>query len=263
MNDMAQRFRVLHQSGFTIMPNPWDIGSARMFESMGFAALATTSSGHAATLGKRDQTVSRAEMLTHVRSVTAAVDVPVNVDSERCGETPGEITETVALLAGAGAAGCSIEDYNPATESIDGIEEATARVAAAADAARQHDMVLTARCENLLYGLGNLDDTINRLLSYRDAGAEVVYAPGLVDIADIERVVRESGVAVNVLAMGNGPTMAELREAGVRRVSTGGALARVALAAAYEAAGTLLKAGTVAYADRAMDTGLLYRLLGR
>ena len=134
------------------------------------------------------------------------------------------------LLAEAGAAGCSIEDYDPATRSIDAIDVATERVAAAVEAARKHGLVLTARAENHLYGIDDLADTIERLVAYRDAGADVLYAPGLVDPAHIERLVKAVDAPLNVLAMRGGPSVPELEALGVRRVSTGGGLARAASA---------------------------------
>ena len=174
------RFRALHREGLFVMPNPMDVGSARLLASMGFPALATTSSGHAAVLGRQDYGVLRDELLEHVSVLAAAVDVPLNVDSERCfGDDPAGVAETVGLLALAGASGCSIEDFDPATGSIDRLDVSVPRVAAAARAARDHGVVLTARAENHLHGIDDLDDTIARLRAYRDAGAEVVYAPGL------------------------------------------------------------------------------------
>src|SRR5688572_28398615 len=143
--DRRDRFRALHRDGLFVMPNAWDIGSARLLVSLGFQAIATTSSGHAASLGRADQEVSRDELLSHVEALAASVDVPVSVDAERCfADDPGGVARTVELLAVAGAAGCSIEDYEPATKSIDAIDVATERVAAAAEAARKHDLVLTA-----------------------------------------------------------------------------------------------------------------------
>ncbi len=156
------------------------------------------------------------------------------------------------LIARAGAAGCSIEDYDPKREAIDPLEVAVERVAAAAEVARRHGVVLTARSENHLYGIDDLEDTIVRLCAYRDAGAEVVYAPGLVDGAAISSVVERVGIPVNVLALRHGPTVAELAAIGVRRVSTGGALARAAYGALVTAAGELRTAGTFSYLDAAI-----------
>jgi 2-methylisocitrate lyase-like PEP mutase family enzyme len=242
------------------MPNPWDIGSARLLESLGFQALATTSAGFAWSIGKLDQTVSRDELLAHVADLAAATSLPLNVDSERCyPDDPGGVAETVALLADAGAAGFSIEDYDPASESIDAVELAADRVAVAAEAAhRLRDaMVLTARAENHLHGVENLDDTIARMIAYRDAGADVVYAPGLADIDQVATVVKAVGVPVNVLALPKGPTISRLAAAGVRRVSTGSSLARSAYGVLMTAARELLTDGTSRYAEGGFPTEAL------
>ncbi|MBA2317675.1 MAG: isocitrate lyase/phosphoenolpyruvate mutase family protein [Euzebyales bacterium] len=248
-SDARAVFRDLHTSGLFVMPNPWDAGSARLLATLGFPALATTSSGHAATLGRRDQQVSRDELLTHAASLAAAVDVPLSVDAERCfAADPAGVADTVRLIAQTGAAGCSIEDYDPATGAIDSIEVATERVAAAADAAHAHGLVLTARTERHLYGGDDLDATVARLTAYRDVGADVVYAPGLVAIDDIARLVRDVGAPLNVLALPHGPSVPELASVGVRRVSTGGALARAAYGRLVSAARALLHTGTSTYA---------------
>jgi len=222
---LTDTFRALHHQGTFVMPNPWDRGSARILEDLGSKALATTSAGFARSIGKNDQQVTRDELVAHVAELTSVLEIPLNVDSERLfPDDPGGITETVRLLAQAGAAGCSIEDYRPATGSILPVAEAAAAVAEAAAACAGHGMVLTARCENLLYGAGDLDDTIARLVAYREAGAEVLYPPGLVEAADISRVVTEVGAPVNVLAFPGSPPIDQLAGLGVRRVSTGGAL---------------------------------------
>jgi 2-methylisocitrate lyase-like PEP mutase family enzyme len=256
--DRRERFRALHRQGLFVMPNAWDIGSARLLASLGFEAIATTSSGHAASLGRADQEVGRDELLRHVEALVGAVEVPVSVDSERCfPDEPGGVARTVELLAAAGAAGCSIEDYDPATGSIDAIDVATERVAAAAEAARKHGLVLTARAENHLYGIDDLADTIERLVAYRAAGGDCVYAPGLVESDQIERLVNAVDAPVNVLAMRGGPSVPELQALGVRRVSTGGALARVAYGALMTAARELQTTGTYTYLDSAVTTGEL------
>ena len=250
--DRRQRFRELHRAGLFVMPNPWDIGSARLLASMGFEALATTSSGHGASLGRSDQHVTRDELLAHVRARSAAVDVPLNVDAERgFADDPAGVAETVGLIAEAGAAGCSVEDYDPAQGRIEPLEVAIERVAAAAESARTHGIVLTGRAENHLYGIDDLGDTIRRLRAYRDAGAEVLYAPGLAELADIRRVVEEVEAPINALALRHGPAIAELAAIGVRRVSTGGGLARAAYGALISAARELQTAGTSTYLDSA------------
>ena len=250
--DRGARFRALHQRDRVfVMPNPWDIGSARLLASLGFEALATTSAGFAWSLGLQDQQVTREDLLDHVAALAEAVDLPLNVDSERCfADDPAGVAETVRLLAEAGAAGCSIEDYDPAVGGIDEPAKATERVAAAAEAAHggADALVLTARAENHLYGRDDLDDTIARLVAYRDAGADVVYAPGLADPAQITRLVQAVGVPVNVLALPKGPSVGELGTLGVRRVSTGGSLARAAYGTLLAGARELLDAGTSSYA---------------
>ena len=248
------RFRDMHaRERLFVMPNPWDVGSARLLAAQGFEALATTSAGLAWSLGKQDQEVSRDELLVHVRALTAAVDVPVSVDSERLfGDDATGVAETVRLLAEAGAAGCSIEDYDPASGEIDGLERAAERVAAAAEGARRDGLVLTARCESHLYGGADLDDTIARLVAYRDAGADCLYAPGLADPGQIAAVVQAVRAPVNVLLRPDGPTVAELAELGVRRASTGGALASAAYGALLAGARELLSDGTSTYASASL-----------
>jgi 2-methylisocitrate lyase-like PEP mutase family enzyme len=245
------RFRALHErEQLFLMPNPWDVGSALLLASLGFEALATTSAGFAWALGKLDQSVTRDELVAHVATLSAATELPLNVDSERCyPDDPGGVAETVRLLAEAGAAGFSIEDYDPATASIDPVEVAAARVAVAAEAAQSlsEPPVLTARAENHIHGVDDLDDTIARLLAYRDAGADVVYAPGLSTVDQVAAVVQAVRIPVNVLALPGGPTVAELAFAGARRVSTGGALARASYGALLAGARELLGEGTSRY----------------
>lgn len=242
---MTDTFRDLHRAGTFALPNPWDVGSARVLEHLGAVALATTSSGFAATLGRHDQAVTRDELTAHVAAICGAVGVPVNVDAERCfAAQPEGIAATVAGLAEAGAAGLSIEDYDPATGRLDTLDEAVARVEAAAAEAHRHGLVLTARAENHLYGVTDLDDTLARLAAYRDAGADCLYAPGLTERADIEAVVG-LGRPVNVLLRPGGPTVDDLASMGVRRASTGGWLAWTAYGALAAAGRELLTTGTI------------------
>jgi 2-methylisocitrate lyase-like PEP mutase family enzyme len=242
----TDRFRSLHRSGTFVMPNPFDIGTARLLESMGFPAIATTSAGFAATLGRLDMETTRAELVEHVRAIASSVEVPVNVDAERCfATTPGEISETIDMLANAGAAGISIEDWDPAKGATDDLETATARVKAAATAARARGVVLTARADHHIHGSTDFADTVNRLRAYVDAGAEVIYAPGITTPDQITEVVA-IGVPVNVLLMGSTPTVPQLRDIGVHRISTGGALTWFAQGAFVAAAQQLLDAGTYA-----------------
>jgi 2-methylisocitrate lyase-like PEP mutase family enzyme len=235
------------------MPNAWDVGSARVLASLGFEAIATTSAGHAASLGRMDQQVTFDELLEHVRLLVTAVDIPVSVDAERCFASDARgVAKNVERIAETGAAGLSIEDYDPHT-GIDPVEVAAERVAAAVEVTRATGMTLTARAENHFYGIDEIDDTIARLTAYRDAGADVVYAPWLVDLGGIRRVVDETAVPVNVLARPDTPEVAQLREAGVRRISTGGALAMAAYGALAAAARELLETGTSSYMERALS----------
>jgi 2-methylisocitrate lyase-like PEP mutase family enzyme len=264
--DRRARFRALHERDeLFVMPNPWDVGSARLLAAEGFEALATTSQGFAWALGKHDQTVTREELVAHVAELASATPLPLNVDSERCYPAdPGGVTETVSLLGGAGAAGFSLEDFDPATGAMDPIEVATARVSEAAAAAHGLDdpLVFTARAENHIRGVDDLDDTIARLTAYRDAGADVVYAPGLVDVDQIATVVQAVGVPVNVLALPGGPTIAELAAVGVRRVSTGSLLAGAAYGALVAGARELLGSGTSEYGSKGVPREAASRAFG-
>lgn len=217
------------------MPNAWDVGTARILASLGFQAIATTSSGHAASLGRMDQQVTLEELVAHTAALVQAVEVPVSVDAERCfADDAAGVAVTVERISETGAAGISIEDFEPGS-GFDPVEVAVERVAAAAEAAKSAGMVLTARAENHLYGIDDLDDTITRLTAYRQAGADV--AP------------------VNVLARVDGPSVAELASVGVRRVSTGGGLAFAAYGALADAGRGLLTMGTSSYIGRALSMG--------
>ena len=188
---MRARFRALHEEGTFVLPNPFDLGSARLLQHLGFEALATTSSGLAASMGRLDGKVTLDELVTHVGAIAAAVTIPINVDAERCyAQTPAGIAETIDRLADVGASGISIEDWNPSTNEIDELAIATERVAAASESCRRHGIVLTGRAENHLRGVRDLDDTITRLRAYRDAGADAVYAPAAHSPAEVERIVR-------------------------------------------------------------------------
>jgi 2-methylisocitrate lyase-like PEP mutase family enzyme len=239
------------------MPNPWDAGFARLLASLGFEALATTSSGHAGTLGRLDYGVTRDEALTHAAGIVEAVEVPVSADLENgFADDPAGVAETVRGAVGAGLAGCSIEDFTGRRDApIYERSLAVERVAAAAAVARAERtrIVLTARCENHLHGVGDLEDTIARLAAYADAGADVVYAPGVTALADVERIVGEAGAPVNVLLLPGGPTVPELADAGVARISVGGAFHLVALHAVAEAGRELLDCGTHGYWKHAVE----------
>jgi 2-methylisocitrate lyase-like PEP mutase family enzyme len=253
----AERFLALHRPGQPlVMPNPWDAGFAKLLESLGFQGLATTSSGFAATLGRLDGSVTRDEALAHAAAIVAAVDVPVSADLENCfADDPAGVAETVTGAIATGLAGGSIEDFTgdrAGADPIYGIGEAADRVAAAAAVAHDGGLryVLTARAENYLHGRPDLDDTITRLQRYQEAGADVLYAPGITDAGDIRRLISSVDRPVNVIALPGGPTVAELAELGTARISIGGAFAWVAYGAVVEAGRELLDQGTYGYAAR-------------
>jgi 2-methylisocitrate lyase-like PEP mutase family enzyme len=246
-------FLELHRPGSPLLlPNPWDAGSASILATLGFQALATTSSGFAATLGRADMSVTRDEALTHSASVVAAVDVPVSADLENCfADDPAGVAETVRLAVATGLAGCSVEDATGrADEPIYPAELAAERVAAAVAAAGA-DFVITARAENFLHGRPDLADTIARLQSFQEAGAQVLYAPGVTTPEQIRAVVTSVDRPVNVLALAGAPSVPELAELGVARVSVGGAFAFAALGALVEAGRELLEQGSYGYWQRA------------
>ena len=250
------RFAELHaREGIFVMPNPWDTGSAKLLASVGAEALATTSAGFAWTLGRLEGRVASVELVAHVAVVAAAPPLPLNVDSERCfPDYEGGVAETVRLLGAAGAAGCSIEDWNPVDGRIEELGLAVERVAEAVEAAHSFDppLVLTGRCENHLHGVDDLADTIARLLAYRDAGADCLYAPWLLTSEQVAAVVDAVGAPVNVLAVPAAPPVPELRQLGVRRVSTGSLLASAAYGALLRGARELLSDGTSEYARSAL-----------
>jgi 2-methylisocitrate lyase-like PEP mutase family enzyme len=245
-------FLSLHRPGRPLlMPNPWDIGSAKLLESLGFEALATTSSGFAATLGRLDGNVTRDEAIAHAAAIVGAVDVPVSADLENgFADDAGGVAETVRRAVGAGLAGCSIEDWSGA--AIYEREHAVERVAAAVEAARAsgEGFVLTARAENHIHGVDDLDDTIARLQAYQEAGADVLYAPRVTRLEDIRSLASSVERPVNVLALPGAPSVSELAAAGVSRVSVGGAFAFAALGATVEAARELIDDGTYGYFER-------------
>jgi 2-methylisocitrate lyase-like PEP mutase family enzyme len=251
-SEKAALFLELHRPGNPLLlPNPWDQGSARLLASLGFQALATTSSGYAATLGRLDGLVSRDEALAHAAAIAGATELPVSADLEKCfADDAAGVERTVALAVEAGLAGCSIEDATGLPdEPVYHIGEATERVAAAAAAAHAGPvrLVLTARAENYLQGRPDLTDTIVRLQAYQAAGADVLYAPGLKSLEDIRLVVAELDRPVNVLAFPGAPSVGELAGVGVSRVSVGGAFAFAAAAALIEAATELRDSGTYGY----------------
>jgi 2-methylisocitrate lyase-like PEP mutase family enzyme len=256
----ARRFMELHHGErLLLLPNPWDRGSAKLLASLGFEALATTSSGAAATFGKLDGALTREQTLANAAEIVEAGGLPVSADLENGFATDAAgVGETVKLALQAGLAGCSIEDHTGSRDApIYELAEARERVAAAAEAAHggSDRLVLTARAENHLHGRDDLEDTIARLQAYEAAGADVLYAPGLIDLQEIKRVVEAVGLPVNVLARPGGPSVAELASVGVRRVSVGGAFAFAALGAVVEAASELREAGTYGFWELAKVGG--------
>jgi 2-methylisocitrate lyase-like PEP mutase family enzyme len=250
---MTDFLELHHREGQPLLlPNPWDVGSARLLESLGFEALATTSSGFAGTLGRLDYGITRDEALDHAAGIAAAVNVPVSADLENgFGDAPEDVAETIRRARQAGLAGGSIEDSTGRDEKpVYDLDTAARRVEAAAEAAGGR-FVLTARAENHLYGRDDLDDTIARLQAFEAAGADVLYAPGLANLDDIEEVVRSVGKPVNVLAVPNAPSVAELSRIGVRRISVGGAFAFAALGAVVDAADELRNRGTYGFTEQA------------
>ena len=259
-SEKAQAFRALHQRDHAfIIPNPWDIGSARILAHLGFEALATTSAGFAFSMGQPDNSIGREAMIAHVRSLSEATHLPVSADLENgFGDAPEAAAETIRLAAQAGAVGGSIEDST--TRPQDPIythDLAVERVRAAAEAAHSlpFPFTLTARSENYLCGRPDLADTIKRLQAFQEAGADVLYAPGLATRDDIASVVRSVDRPVNVLMSLRGLrlSLAELTDLGVRRVSVGGALSRTALGAFVKAAVEMKEHGTFGFAESALS----------
>ncbi|HEU5007638.1 MAG TPA: isocitrate lyase/phosphoenolpyruvate mutase family protein [Jatrophihabitantaceae bacterium] len=252
MTSKTEAFRAMHVPGKPLLiPNPWDIGSAKLLVSLGFNALATTSSGFAMTLGRFDGAVTREEALDHAATIVQAVDVPVSADLENCfADEPDGVAATIRAAVDTGLAGCSVEDWSGS--EIYPMELAVERVRAAAEAA-DDNLVLTARAENHLHGKDDLADTVKRLQAYQEAGADVLYAPGLTELADIRSVLAEVDRPVNVLAMATAPPVSELAAAGVARVSVGGSFAFTALGALVAAARELREHGTYSYSALARD----------
>jgi 2-methylisocitrate lyase-like PEP mutase family enzyme len=242
----------LHRrEGVLVMPNAWDLGSAKVLVDLGFEALATTSSGFAATLGRLDGTVTRDESIEHGRALAAAVDVPVSADLEGgFADDLDGIADTYRRAATSGLAGGSIEDATGRTDDpVHAVERAVEQVAAAAEAAHGAGtgFVLTARAEKFLHGGIDLGDVITRLQRYQEAGADVLYAPGVIEPGDVRALVTSVDRPVNVLARPGGPTVAELADLGVARISVGGALAFAALGSLVAAARELLDDGTFGF----------------
>ena len=262
----VRTFHALHGAGCFVMPNPWDPGSARMLAAMGFPALATTSAGMAWALGHGDNDVSRDEVLAHLTAITAAVDVPVNADFEGgFAVAPGDVAANVRLAADTGIAGLSIEDStgDPSAPLFDrGLAVERVRAAREALDASGSGVLLTARSEGFFVGRPDLDETVARLAAYAEAGAECLYAPGITTPEQIAAVVAAAAPKpVNLLVNGPFITVAEAARLGVRRISVGGALARVAWTAALDAARTIAADGTFTAFDTAVSSAAIHALI--
>ena len=257
--ERARAFRALHERpGAFVIPNPWDVGTARILAGLGFEALATTSAGMAFALGRRDGAVSRDDTLAHARTIVSATALPVSADLENgFGHGPEDCAETIRAASAVGLAGGSIEDASgDDARPIYGFTHAVERVAAAVAAARALPVpfVLTARAENFLHGRPDLDDTIRRLQAFERAGAEVLYAPGLTTLEQIRTVCSSVSRPVNVVMGLAGGTFSvpQLAEAGVKRISLGSSLARAALGALVRAAREIRNQGTFSFAADAI-----------
>lgn len=266
--DKALAFRALHErAGAFVIPNPWDAGSARVLASLGFESLATTSAGHAYTLGRRDGEggVTRDETLANARLIIEATDLPVSADLENgFGDSPEDVAETIRAASAAGLAGGSIEDATgDAARPIYDFSLAVERVAAAVEAVRALPVpfVLTARAENFLHGIADLDDTIKRLQAFEKAGAEVLYAPALRGLDQIRVVCASVARPVNVLASGADFSVQQLAEAGAKRISLGSSLARIALGALMKAGAEIRDRGTFEFARGGASYAEIDRLM--
>src|SRR5271155_441405 len=252
-------FRALHERDKAfIIPNPWDVGTARLLAHLGFEALATTSAGYAFSVGRLDNTVDRDEMMAHVSAIASATDLPVSADLENgYGDDPAAVAQSIKLAADAGLVGGSIEDSFGADGAVYEIKHAAERIRAAAEVVRNlpFRFTLTARAENYLVGRPDLKDTINRLQAYQEAGADVLYAPGLKTKEDIAAIVRAVDLPVNVIMGLEGVQMslAELSALGVKRVSVGSALSRAALGAFLRAAREMREHGTFGFSEDAVS----------
>jgi 2-methylisocitrate lyase-like PEP mutase family enzyme len=254
--ERAGLFLALHTPGTPLlMPNAWDIGSAALFASLGFEAIATTSGGFAATRGRLDGAMSRAEVLAHAGELAGAVDIPVSADLENCfAHDPDGVAATISAAIELGLAGGSVEDFTGDRDApIYELAHAADRVRAAAEAAHGGPVpfVLTARAENYLHGRKDLADTIARLQAYQEAGADVLFAPLVVDPDDLRQLLASVDLPVSVLVLPGAPTVGELGELGVSRISVGGAVAVAAYGAAINAVTELRDKGTASYWDLA------------
>jgi 2-methylisocitrate lyase-like PEP mutase family enzyme len=268
-NEKAARFRALHEGpGVFLIPNPWDAGSARILAGLGFQALATSSGASASVLGRRDGGLTREEALGHARSIVDATDLPVSADLESgFGDEPEVVAETVRLAAEAGLVGCTIEDStgNPASHLYD-FPLAVERIAAAAQAARALPIpfMLTARAHNFLYPAPSLEETIGRLQAYEKAGADVLFAPGLPDVASVRAICGALSKPFNFMVgiKGKSFPVADLAAAGVRRISLATSLYRAAMTGLLDAAREVKETGQFGYLDRALTPPELLNMMG-
>jgi 2-methylisocitrate lyase-like PEP mutase family enzyme len=266
-NEKALAFRALHERpGAFIIPNPWDAGTAKMLAALGFEALATTSLGFANTLGRPDGTVDRAATIANCREIAAATNLPVNADLENCfAHEPEAAAETIRFAAEAGVVGGSIEDFTgDRANPIYDFDLAVARVRAAVAVARSlpFPFMLTARAENLIRGRADMADTIRRLQAYEAAGADVLYAPGLKTVAEVQEVVGAIKRPFNIVtgSLDADITASQLAEAGAKRISIGGALSRLALATFVDARRAMAEQGSFAWMRGVMTTQEIRRM---
>ena len=267
-NEKAARFRALHDSpGVFVIPNPWDVGSARLVAGLGFQALATSSAASAGALGRRDGRLTRDEALAHARSIVDATDLPVSADLEKgFGDLPEVVEETIQFAAEAGLVGCTIEDAtgNPDSPLYD-VGLAVERIAAAAQAARAlpFPFVLTARAHNFLYANPSLEDTISRLQAFEKAGADVLFAPGLPDLAAVGAVCSAVTKPFNFMVgiKGKSFSVAELAGAGVKRISLATSLYRAAMTSLLDAVREVKDTGQFGFLDRCLTTPELNKLM--
>jgi len=266
--EKGARFRALHEApGAFVIPNPWDVGSARVLAGLGFQALATSSSASAAAMGRRDNRLSREEALAHARSIICATDLPVSADLEKgFGEMPEDVAETVRRAAETGLVGCTIEDSTgDPNHPLYDVDLAVERIAAGAEAARAlpFSFLLTARAHNFVYAAPSLDDTIKRLRAYERVGADVLFAPGLPDLAMVKEVCAAVSKPFNFMAgiKGKSFSVAELAAAGVKRISLATSLYRAAMTGVLEALGEIQNSGRFEFLERSTTMPELYRLM--
>ena len=271
MTPQVAEYRRLHDSGCFVMPNPWDIGSARLLVNLGFRAVATTSAGFAWSVGRRDTEISLEVAVAHLRAISGSVDVPVNADFEDgFAKEPEAVAANVSAAAATGIAGLSIEDSTGSKQApLYEFDLAVERIKAARRAIDQSGtgVLLTGRSEGFIAGRPDIDETIRRLVAYADAGADCLYAPGVRSAADVSAIVRAvTPKPVNVLVGGDYFTFAQLADLGVRRISVGGALARAALTAFLAAAREIAEQGTFSALSRTIavpELNALFSGIGR